>query len=240
MWQPRRLKGIYKKSFYLLGHRGVRHIAPENTLAAFSMAFEAGLDGIECDVQLSADGKLLLFHDFHMADGRLVTRLSWAELKALKADMPLLEELFELARKYPKTLLNLEIKVEGWGGKLEAKMIEAIRASGLQDRILVSSFNPLSLLKLRLIAPDIYTALLYEAKHARLALIVAAFLHVDALHPDYSSVNMKLMKAAKAKNLMVNTWTVNELSDMLHLREQGVDAIMGDYPEKLKHFNSKA
>ena len=97
-WQPRGLSGVNRLSPLVLGHRGVRGARPENTIEAFRLAFESGLDGIECDVQRSKDGELVLFHDFHLHDKPL-RKLSYIHIKSLDSKIPKLSELFEKSPK---------------------------------------------------------------------------------------------------------------------------------------------
>ncbi|MEJ2748304.1 MAG: glycerophosphodiester phosphodiesterase family protein, partial [Anaerolineae bacterium] len=87
----------------IVAHRGASAYAPENTLAAFERAAELGADGIELDVQLSKDGRLVIIHDFDTArttngQGK-VSDLTLAELQSFDAGegqkIPTLDELFE-------------------------------------------------------------------------------------------------------------------------------------------------
>ena len=73
----------------VLCHRGYHINAPENTIEAFKAAIERGVDGIETDIRLSADGIPILFHDRFVIDGREVSSLSHAELsKAVGYSVP--------------------------------------------------------------------------------------------------------------------------------------------------------
>lgn len=220
----------------LIGHRGVRGAIPENTLAAFAAAINAGLDGLEFDVQRSRDGALVIFHDF-TTHGHEVTALTLAELRRLHPEAPTVDELAALAGRYPGTLLNLEIKAKSHDTQgLERSVVEAVRRLGLAGRTLISSFSPLSLLRVRLLAPELRTALLFAPdlpwwlRHGWLA----GWLHVDAIHPHYSQVTPKLMAAARRRGLMVNTWTVNDPLEVKRVLELGVDAVMADDPSTLK------
>ena len=232
LWKPRCLPGVDRASPLLLGHRGVRGSRPENTVEAFRHAFQSGLDGIECDVQRTRDGALVLVHDFTV-QGKRVTDLSLAELRALAPDVPELTEFFDLAKTYPGTLLNLELKVSGLKtGGLERDTAKAVWTAGLADRTLLSSFNPLSLLKLRVLSPRLRTGLLYAPDLPRLLRSpwLAGWLHSDALHPHESQVTSALVKRAHTRGLMVNTWTVNGDKRITSLLKLGVDAIIGDDP----------
>jgi glycerophosphoryl diester phosphodiesterase len=240
LWQPRGLAGVTRQFPLVLGHRGVRGARPENTLEAFALAFESGLDGIECDVQRSRDGQLVLFHDFTLHDKQL-TKLTYIHLKSIDSKIPKLQELFELAKAYPGTLLNVELKIETLRSDgLERDTLALIKQWGLADRVLISSFNPLSLLRVRLIDPNVRMGLLYsddmpwwmQKGH------LAGWLHVDAIHPHYSRVDEKLIKSAKVRNLMVNTWTVNDPMRISSLCSLGVTAIIGDDPTVLLAYRT--
>lgn len=241
LWRPRRLPDVTPKKTLLLGHRGVRGRVPENTLPAFRAALDAGLDGVETDVQRTHDGVLVLFHDFALPDGRRVSSLTLAEFREAVPDLATLEDLFLLMRGFPGTLLNVELKTAGWRTRgLERAAATAIRCSGLEGRTLVSSFNPLSLLRLRLYAPEVRLALLYSPDGPRwlrtnwAAEVFAYLLHPDALHPHFSLVDAELAPWAARRGLMLNTWTVNEAYDVKRLTRLDVNGLMADNPEALK------
>lgn len=240
LWAPRALPGVPPKRTLLLGHRGVRGSLPENTLAAFRRALDE-LDGLETDLQRSADGVLVLYHDFTLPDGRALATLRCTELHEADADIPTLEALFVLARGYPHALLNLELKTHGWRtGGLERAAARAICDSGLSARVLVSSFNPLSLLRLRLYAPGLRTALLYSPEGPRWlqgngsARLFARTLHVDALHPHFSLVDAPLARWARRRGLMLSSWTVNQAAEVKRLTRLDVNGLMADDPAALK------
>ncbi len=235
LWQPRALTGVTRKFPLVVGHRGVRGARPENTLEAFKLAFESGLDGIECDVQSLRDGELVLFHDFEL-QGKQLNKLTYIHIKSIDVQIPKLEELFELAQSYPDTLLNVELKTESLKTDgLERNTVALIRKWGLEDRVLLSSFNPMALLRVRFLAPDIRVGLLYYQemswwlRHG----LLAGWLHVDAIHPHYPQVDKNLIQRAKVRNLMVNTWTVNDGMRISSLCSLGITAIIGDDPEVL-------
>lgn len=235
LWAPRGLSGVTREPPLLLGHRGVRGPRPENTVEAFELAFSSGLDGIECDVQRSKDGELVLFHDFEI-QGKRLSNLSYLHMKSIDSDIPKLEELFEVAVRYPGTLLNLELKTERLcSDGLERAVIALIRKWFLEDRVIISSFNPISLLRVRLLAPDIRIGLLYAEDMPWWLRngFLAGFLHVDAIHPHHTQVGEALINRAKVRKLMVNTWTVNDGMRISSLCSMGITAIIGDDPEVL-------
>ncbi len=234
-WRPRKLSDVTRKVPLLIGHRGVRGERPENTLAAFEFALESGLDGLECDVQRTSDGELVLFHDFEL-QGKKITGLNYQHLKSIDPRIPKVAELLELSKQYPGTLLNLELKSEGFQTDgLERGTIKLVHHYGLADRVVVSSFNPVSLLRVRLLDPTIRVGLLYSPDMPRFLRTgsLAGWLHADALHPYHEQIDQKMLSKAQKRGLMVNTWTVNDEMRISSLCSLGIDAIIGDSPTHL-------
>lgn len=255
LWSPRELPDIGNHRPLLLGHRGVRGSQPDNSLAAFQEAFAAGLDGIECDVQLARDGALVLVHDTDIIDPHRsdtdgidtngqkipVRNLTRHQLQQHDANVITLEVLFDLAKQYPRTLLNVELKLpfevsswryQLWGSRhLERRVAACVKAYGVQDRVLISSFHPWTLVRMRLAAPSLRVALLC---YQRLPWWLAGLLHVDAIHPHYSLLDEALFRRAKRSNLMVNSWTVNDTNEVQRLTALPIDGIVADNPTALK------
>ena len=224
-----------------LAHRGARRVTPENTLPAFERGMEMGADGTELDVQLSADGHLFVFHDImldRMTDGSgPATSLALAALKELDAGshfneawrgtpIPTLDEVFDTLPD--DAFVNIELKryINERDG-LEEAIVEFIRSRNLASRVVVSSFNPIILWRLRKEAFPL--ALLYapEMPNWQMYGQSRCFLRLDALHPYYPQVRAPL------PTLPINTWTVNEARQMRHLLDLKVNAIITDVPDLL-------
>lgn len=143
-----------------IAHRGLHNSrAPENSLAAFQKAVAAGY-GIEIDVQLSADGHVVVFHDYNLKRmtglDREVKELDWPQLQELKMagtdqGIPLFEDVLALVGG--KTPLLIEVKNEGQVGRLEQAVIENLR--GYAGEYAIQSFNPFVLRYFREHAPGI-------------------------------------------------------------------------------------
>lgn len=236
LWRPRAVPGVTRARPWLLGHRGARGPRPENTVAAFELALRT-VDGIETDVQRTRDGHLVLWHDV-ACHGLPVAGADLADLRAREPGLATLEEVIALARAHPGTLLNLEIKsrprpLRGWA--LERDVARAVRAAGLADRVLVSSFDPLSLARVRLLAPGLRTGLLTAPDLPRplASGILARWLHVDALHPEDRQVDATLLAYARNHDLPLHVWTVNDPSRVQELARAGAGGIIGDDPTAL-------
>jgi glycerophosphoryl diester phosphodiesterase len=165
-----------------------------------------------------------------------VNTLEYPHLKSINPRIPKVSELLDLAKQYPGTLLNLELKSEGLRTDgLERDTIKLIAQYGLANRVIISSFNPVSLLRVRWLDPNIRTGLLYSPDMPRFLRTgaLAGWLHVDALHPYFEQITPEMLRKAQKRGLMVNTWTVNDEMRISSLSSLGVDAIIGDSPTVL-------
>ena len=158
-------------------HRGYSGRYPENTMLSFQKAAETGCDGIELDVQLTRDGTVVVIHDEAVdrtTDGTgLVKDYTFEELRKLDAGtikggrygfcpVPSFEEYCEWASQYG-FVTNVEIKTGVYYYEdIEEKTLEIIKKYHLEDRIMFSSFNHLSLERLKELAPDIPRGALLE------------------------------------------------------------------------------
>ncbi|HNZ63712.1 MAG TPA: glycerophosphodiester phosphodiesterase family protein, partial [Bacillota bacterium] len=139
----------------IFAHRGVRKDFPENTMPAFRAALTMGLEGIELDVQRTADGRLVICHDENLkrltGNDLLLKDLTWEQLSALNAGfyfpgapverIPSLEEFFNWFAQTPLTV-NIEIKNSVFPFSLiESEILDAIDHYHLRKRVIISSFN---------------------------------------------------------------------------------------------------
>ncbi len=225
----------------VLGHRGASAYAPENTLAAFALALEQGAHGVEFDVQLSADGQVVVIHDATVerttnSRGR-VAQLTAAELRALDAGggegVPTLDDVFEAFG--PRMLYNVELKVGGlWDRGLARAVAVRIAAFQLQNHVVVSSFNPLALRWARReLSTTTMTAFLwYKSPVARRA-IQPLLPVVQADHPYHPLVDERYMAWMRKLRLRVHVWTVDEIEEARRLAALGVHALITNKPREI-------
>ena len=231
---------------WIYGHRGASGYAPENTLEAFELAAQQGAHGVELDVHLSRDGELVVAHDETIervsdGTGRLCDH-SLSELKRLRfnkthpeyqnARIPTLGEVFELLA--PTGLkVNVELKNSLIDyPDLEARCVELAARMGMTQRVLYSSFNHHSLLRLKAIDPSIPCGILYECTMVK-PWEYAHALGMNALHPHFSDLLIPgECDSAHALGLEVNPWTVNEEADILMACRAGADRLITNYPDR--------
>lgn len=227
-------------------HRGASGYAPENTLEAFKLAADMGADGVELDVQLTKDQKLVVTHDEwidRVSDGSgRVVDYTLEELRQFNFNkthpeyaevcrIPTLQEVLELLQDTCMTV-NIELKtgVNFYPG-IEKQVVELVHGMGWQNRILYSSFNHCSVLKVREYDPDARIAFLYMEQLSHVA-DYALMNNVYAVNPSVLCTTLEdEMRMCREKNVDVNVWTVNSESDMRRLNEMGVNSLITNYPD---------
>ncbi len=231
----------------IFAHRGASHDAPENTIAAFSLARSMGADGVELDTSLTRDGIPVVIHDLRVdATTNGSGPVHDFDLKTLKTldagshfgerfrgePIPTLDEVFEAVG--PTRWVNVELKAAGWQSDgLERAALKVIQHHNVAKRVIVSSFNPITLRRFRALAPHIPIGYLYAPDEPFIlrSRWLMLGLSYDALHPHYKMITQDFMQRARAEKKQVNTWTVDDPSEMLRLRTLGVNAIITNRPD---------
>ena len=241
----------------IIGHRGASAHAPENTLAAFKLAMEQGADGIELDVKRSASGDVVVMHDVTVdrtTDGKgKVHELTLDQLRRLNAGggerVPTLEEVLKLViqAKHAEpvegatdALFLVNIEVTNYATPkdgLEELVVDVVRRHACAERILFSSFSPLSVRKLSKHMPEVPRGILYH--HAMPLYLrqvwLAPFVPHEFRHPDLAYITSDFVQRLKAQGKRVNVWTVNDRADIARVAQAGVAGIIGDSPETMRH-----
>lgn len=229
----------------IFAHRGASAYAPENTLAAFTLALQQGAPAIEFDVKLSADRQVIAMHDatvnrttngagkvcdLSLAALRELDAGGWKDARYAGERIPTLEEIFETVGH--KLLMNIELTNYStpFDG-LAAEVTALVKRHGLQKQALFSSFFPTNLFGVRRLLPNAACGQLALPGQAggwqRLA---ARFMRLEAEHPYSADVSPQSVQRAHARGRRVYTWTVNDPADMRRLRALGVDGIFTDDP----------
>ncbi len=231
----------------ICAHRGASGYAPENTLEAFELAVQQGAHGVELDVQLTRDKELIVIHDERIdrvSDGiGAVTDLTLAEIKRHVfnrthpqyegARAPTLREVYELLK--PTGLyVNVELKnsANPYPG-MEEKCLELAAQMGMEDRVVYSSFQHNSMMRVKELNVQATCGLLYACVMVR-SCEYAAALGADALHPLYTELlfNPDECAQAHANGIQVNVWTVNDERNMRMCLEAGADMLITNFPDR--------
>lgn len=231
-------------------HRGFSRQFPENTMLAFEKAVEAGADGIELDVQLSCDGELVIIHDETLdrtaGEKGFVKDYTLQQLKDMdvsgvwgdrygKMEIPTLREYFRRFQNIP-LITNIELKTGVFPYEdIEKKTLDMIREFGQEKKVIISSFNHYSCIRMKELCPDMPCGLLEESwivhagKYGR-------DLGMEYLHPVYQAVTEDYIKEARSCGMEINTWTVNDRSVAEYLVKAGIHGVIGNHPDMVEQI----
>ena len=227
-------------------HRGASAIAPENTIAAFRAAAEAGAKWVELDVALSADGTLVVIHDDSVdrtssGKGSLGDLTgaqigdfdagSWFDPRFAGERIPTLAETISALGELGLSA-NVEIKQHKHHKSLD-QLVRAVqadiskRAAGTQ--IMISSFDPEALKAMHALEPALEMAMLWvrppEDWEAQLAAIPASTIHMH-----YKALSIGLLEETAKRNIKVRAWTCNNPTQLVSFWDAGLTGVITDNP----------
>ena len=230
-----------RRDVTVTAHRGAATVAPENTLAAFQAAIDAGADMIEFDVRLSADGAVVVFHDSDfrrvandprsvlqtpLGDMRDIDVGSWFDPRFSRERIQTLAEALAFIDRRALALVELKPDAGNAEALLEATLRE-IRRDGYQDAVVLASLSPELVRAARVAAPG-----------ARLALFANAALPGTARRTDFDILGLNHLRVdaaavrdARRRGYLLQVWTVNDPVRIARYMDLGVDDISTDVPE---------
>lgn len=229
---------------HVVAHRGYSGKYPENTMVAFRMAEEAKADEIELDVQLTKDGTVVVIHDEQVdrtTDGTgPVREYTFKELEKLDASrirpgdypvqhIPSFEEYCEWA-SHTHITTNIELKTGlVYYPEIERKTIGILDKYGLMDRVMFSSFNHLSLVETKRLAPQIPVGALIGKQGIVNAGYYCEKYGFEYYHPSYEALTDAAVAELKAHHVKMNVWTVDAMGPLEQLAAWGVDGVISNY-----------
>jgi len=225
----------------VVAHRGYSRVAPENSMSAFRKAIDVGADMIELDVQKTADGVVVVWHDRDLmrlaGDPRVIAGISFAEVRSLEFGklkgvefagerIATLSEVVALARE--KIKLQIELKYYGKDDGLADKVADLIRREDFEDQCEVSSLDYEGLMQAKRRNPRLKTVALVTY-----AVGDPARLDVDGLSVNANVLSDRLIKGARAHGKQLYVWTVDESREMVRWIERGVGGLVTNSPAEL-------
>ncbi len=223
----------------ITAHRGSSRTAPENTIPAIEAAVEEMADSVEIDVQMTADGVVVLGHDASLKRvagvNRSIASMTFEELEKLDVGswfsseyagtrIPSLSEVLELCSQ--KISLNIEIKYVGKNSELPEKTAEMVREYGMENQCVITSTNLSYLKRVKEALPEIRTGYIISAAYGNFY----SSEDVDFISIRSGFVTSALMQNAHEQGKAVYAWTVNTKSELERLTLLGVDGIITDRP----------
>jgi glycerophosphoryl diester phosphodiesterase len=230
----------------VISHAACKGHAPENTLAGIRAALDFGSDAIEIDLHCTADGTPVLLHDDTVdrtTDGAGDVRtLTLAQVQRLDAGaqgfegrfagerVPTLHEVLRLT--LGQALLVMEIKQ----ARIEEAVLGVVRELNAAEHVMVWSFQPAVVARMRALAPEIPCSLLWSERNPNAQELLAAALagNAQAVSPQHSLIDEQLMTRALRRGLAVYAWTVDEAADIGRVAALGVDGICSNFPDRVR------
>lgn len=246
----------------IIAHRGANRYAPQNTIPAFEKALELRADGTETDVHSTKDGYIVICHndtvdemsngtgaigDFMLEDIRKLDFGSKFSKDFAGTPLPTLEEYLECMQKGESLeIMNIEIKPSKYDrADIVKKTIDAVKAYGLFDKLLISSFDYKMLIEAKKYEPACRVAYLHPIyaqmltgwffRPIRLAKKIGCY----AMHPHHGFISKSYVEKAHKAGMKVNVWTVDEEKDVIAALEKGVDGIITDCPDYVESVVDK-
>lgn len=235
----------------IVGHRGAMGTAPENTMASFRRGLALGADFLECDVHLTQEGEVVVIHDETLerttnGKGRVsdhalsrIRRLDaglWFSKRFKGEKVPRLDKLLSWVSSRKTAFgkpLGLVVELKGKSEGLAEKVSRLIQRNGMEERVLVISFQHETLKVVRRHLANVSTGVLYSKKIPQ---PIAAAISVGAnwLWPRRNLATVSLVKEAHQEGLKVACWTVNSIFEMKRALRLGVDAAGTNFPDRLR------
>jgi glycerophosphoryl diester phosphodiesterase len=222
----------------IMAHRGSSKAAPENTMAAIRQAITDGADWVEIDVQETADGEVVLFHDSDFMklagvnlkiwdatrdDLKEIDVGSWFAPEFKDERVPTFAEVLDECKG--KIRVNIELKYYGHDEQLEQRVVDLVEARDMASEVIAMSLKMDGVKKLKAMRPDWKVGLLMSITAGDLKQIEADFLAVNA-----GFANRGLIRNAHANGKDVYVWTVNDAPTMSAMVSRGVDGLLTDKP----------
>ncbi len=216
-----------------IGHRGAKGYVAENTLASFQKAIELGVDGIELDVHLSMDGKVMVIHDDTIdrtTSGNGFVK-DFSEIQLVAYGIPSLEAVFELVNK--QCFINVELKTYETASKVAELISNYVSEKNWKyEDFIVSSFDWNALQQVHFLNDKIRIGVLTNTD-LELAMAFARFIKAYSVHPYYHLLREENVIQIQSKNFKVYPWTINEPSAIIFVKSLNVDGIITDFPDRL-------
>jgi len=228
-----------KDDAVVIAHRGASADAPENTIAAIELAVNAGADWVEIDVQETASGEVLVFHDRDfMRMSRSPTTLrevtpeqiaeldigSWFDPRYSAERTPTLQQVLELCKDRAGVII--ELKYYGSEEKLEERVVKIVEDMNMVDQVQLMSLKLEGVEKLRELRPSWQVGLL-----SSISVGDPTRLDVDFLGLNASSISDQTIDRAHRSDMLIYAWTVNDPTTMSALLSRGIDGLITDRPQ---------
>ena len=214
----------------------------ENTIESVQKAIELNVDGIEIDVFKSKTGELVVYHDPFLSrlsnSNAFIEQISLDSIKKIELIggyfIPTLKEIVDIIPE--KIFLNIELKGQDTAFETNKIIINYLNKYNFPaSKFIISSFRWDELKKIRSFNKDIPIAILVDSLYKiDDAIKLAKQINAVALNPNKEFITKEIVNKIQSKNIKVYPYTINTPRNIRKMRSMGVDAIITDYPERIK------
>ena len=235
----------------VVGHRGSSGTAPENTIASFRQAIDAGADMIELDIRMTKDYHFVVIHDRTvdrtttghgavsaktLQEIRLLDAGGWFSPRFRGEQIPTLREVMDLLPEHVG--LNIEVKTDGDprpGRALEESLVLILREGRMNGPCLVSSFDHPHLRRLHRLDPDLRLGALYHPVRdlAKKPSTICRAAGASAFICSRTQLRKRLVDDVRRHAIFLAVYGVNSAADLAAVRRSGPGAVVTDYPAKI-------
>ena len=202
-------------------------------MAAYKAAIDDGADGFECDVRITKDNQLVLWHDADMqrvaGSAARIADSTLSDIKDYYPEAMTLEELLILARDNKKELAIETKHPVPTGSAVERKVVELLTQEKPVADIHIMSFSWLALEKVRMISPQQSTVALL---HDTFSFAMRRFTSAGSIGPGITALRKRAQLLEDPRNLFV--WTVDDADDMRFCANNGVDVLITNNPSNAR------
>ena len=216
----------------------------ENTIESVQKAIELNVDGIEIDVFKSKNGELVVYHDPFLSrlsnSNAFIEQISLDSIKKIELIggyfIPTLKEIVDIIPE--KIFLNIELKGQDTAFETNKIIINYLNTYNFPvSKFIISSFRWDELKKIRSFNKDIPIAILVDSLHKiDDAIKLAKQINAVALNPNKEFITKEIVNKIQSKNIKVYPYTINTPRNIRKMRSMGVDAIITDYPDRIKRY----
>jgi glycerophosphoryl diester phosphodiesterase len=235
-------------NYFVAAHRGSSGTAPENTMAAFREAIEAGANMIETDIHLTSDGHIVAFHDlkllkksngdknigeFTLENLQKIDAGGWFDNKFAGERIPLLSDILSLIKD--KIYLLIEIKLQKSGGNtiLISRLLNMLRENQITNQVLLASFQYKLLNEIKKQSPEIPVGAIKIPFDFRSPSKIQKETGCDVFICAVNELNDKMVNDATENNIFIGTYSVDSEQDLKTALKYNVKAIGTNYPARI-------
>ncbi|MCW1292527.1 MAG: glycerophosphodiester phosphodiesterase [Candidatus Parvarchaeota archaeon] len=216
------------KECLVIAHRGASAYVKGNTSKSIIIARKFGADGVELDIRTTLDKKLICFHDsyiYQKGSKKFISEMDINSLKDFDNEILEVEDALELSRDFKIIILDIK------DVNISHELLNIVKKLNLTDKVLFVTgyLNILNELKDLEINKGFWFSNKIDISY------IAKKYNLSVIKPNYKIFNEEVITLANSLNLKVFVWTVNDERLALKLREQGVNAIITDVPDRIKH-----